>query len=76
MEFQISKDMLFSDTLVPDIFICDIMPTLPSDCVKVYIYGLFYVNITRKLQWMTLQKLGLSRDSLNAALVLLEMSNL
>ncbi|NLK68486.1 MAG: DnaD domain protein [Clostridiaceae bacterium] len=77
MEFQISKDMLFSDTLVPDIFICDIMPTLPSDCVKVYIYGLFLCKYNKKATMDDFaKKLGLSRDSLNAALVLLENEQL
>lgn len=77
MEFQLSNDMLFSDTPVPDAFICDIMPTLPSDCVKVYLYGLFLCKYNKKATMDEYAvKLGLSKDSLNAALVLLENEQL
>ena len=77
MEFQLSTDMLFSDTLVPDVFINDIMPSLPSDCVKVYIYGLYLCKYNKSISLDDFSKrLGMSRDSLNAALVLLENEEL
>jgi DnaD/phage-associated family protein len=77
MEFKALQDMLFSDTLIPDIFICDIMPSLPSDCVKVYIYGLFLCKYYKQTTLDEIAtKLGMSRDSLNAALVYLENENL
>jgi DnaD/phage-associated family protein len=77
MEFQISNDMLFSDTLVPDVFICDIMPSLPSDCVKVYIYGLYLCKYNKNISLDDFAKnLGLSTDALNAALVMLENEEL
>lgn len=77
MEFQLSPDMLFSDTPVPDAFICDIMPSLPSDCVKVYLYGLYLCKYRKNMTLDDFAKnLGLSRDALNAALVLLENEEL
>lgn len=77
MEFQLSRDMLFSDTPVPDVFICDIMPSLPSDCVKAYLYGLFLCKYNKNATMDEFaKKLGLSRDALNAALVLLENEEL
>lgn len=77
MEFQLSKDMLFSDTPVPDVFIYEIMPSLPSDCVKVYLYGLYLCKYNKNTTLDEFaQKLGLSKDALNAALVLLENEEL
>jgi len=77
MEFKALQDMLFSDTSIPDIFICDIMPSLPSDCVKVYIYGLFLCRYNKQAAMDEIaMKLGMSRDSLNAAIVYLENENL
>lgn len=77
MEFKAVQDMLFSDTDIPDIFICDIMPSLPPECVKVYVYGLFLSknNKNARLEEIS-EKLGLSVDTLNAALVFLENENL
>ncbi|HCS74441.1 MAG TPA: DNA replication protein DnaD, partial [Clostridiales bacterium] len=69
MEFLALQDMLFSDTDVPDIFICDIMPSLPSDSVKVYIYGLFLCKHSKHATLDEIStKLNMSRDSLNAVL--------
>lgn len=77
MEFRASQDILFSDTGVPDIFICERMPSLPPECVKVYIYGLFLCknNKSAKLEEIA-EKLGFSKDELNAALVTLENEEL
>jgi len=41
MFFESCKSILYSDTLVPDIFITEYMPLLSSDSVKVYLYSLF-----------------------------------
>jgi len=77
MEFLALQDMLFSDTDVPDIFICDIMPRLPSDSVKVYIYGLFLCKHSKHTTLDEIStKLNMSRDSLNAVLVALENEEL
>lgn len=41
MLFDSYKSILYSDTLVPDIFITEYMPLMNSDCIKVYLYCLF-----------------------------------
>lgn len=41
MFFESYKSILYSDTLIPDIFITEYMPLMDSDCVKVYLYCLF-----------------------------------
>jgi len=41
MIFEACKSILYSDTLVPDIFITEYMPSMSSDYVKVYLYCLF-----------------------------------
>ena len=76
MEFRVLQDMLFSDTGVPDVFICDIMPTLPSDCVKVYIYGLFLCKYNKQATWTKSPKSLAFQDSLNTSIVCLENENL
>ncbi|MBP7176733.1 MAG: DnaD domain protein [Thermoclostridium sp.] len=77
MEFRVTQDMLFSDTGIPDIFICELMPSLPPVCVKVYVYGLYLAknNKSAKLEEVA-EKLGLTKDELNAALVALENEEL
>ena len=41
MIFESCKEILYSDTLVPDIFITEYMPSMNGDFVKVYLYCLF-----------------------------------
>ena len=41
MYFQEYKSILYSDTLVPDIFISEYLPSMPCEQVKVYLYCLF-----------------------------------
>lgn len=41
MVFDANFSILYSDTLIPDVFISEYMPSLESDFVKVYIYCLF-----------------------------------
>lgn len=41
MYFESYKSILYSDTLLPDIFISEYLPSMDGDCVKVYIYCLF-----------------------------------
>lgn len=77
MEFKTNLDILFSDTGIPDIFICEKLPCLPSECVKVYVYGLFLCknNKAGKLEEIA-EKLGFSLDTLNESLVTLENEEL
>ncbi|TYQ14825.1 UNVERIFIED_CONTAM: DnaD/phage-associated family protein [Acetivibrio alkalicellulosi] len=48
MFFESYKSILYSDTLVPDIFITEYMPLLNSDCIKVYLYCLFLSKHNKK----------------------------
>lgn len=41
MAFEFSAKMLFSDTLLPDIFIKEYLPVLDGDSVRVYLYCVF-----------------------------------
>jgi DnaD/phage-associated family protein len=41
MQYLDFKSLLYSDTLVPDIFISEYLPALKSEYVKIYIYCLF-----------------------------------
>ena len=44
MQYIDFKTLLYSDTLVPDIFINEYLPALNSDYVKIYLYCLFLVG--------------------------------
>ncbi|MDQ2086058.1 DnaD domain protein [Herbivorax sp. ANBcel31] len=48
MLFDSYKSILYSDTLVPDIFITEYMPLMNSDCIKVYLYCLFLSKHNKK----------------------------
>ena len=47
MQYIDFKTLLYSDTLVPDIFINEYLPALKSEYVKIYIYCLFLVGKNR-----------------------------
>lgn len=77
MHFEAVKDILFSDTLVPDIFISDIMPNLPADAVKVYLYCLFLSKYGKEARPEDLAaKLGMSVDAVYATFTILEKEEL
>jgi len=77
MHFEAVKDILFSDTPVPDIFISDIMPNLPADAVKVYLYCLFLSKYGKEARPEDLAaKLGMSVESVQATFTILEKEGL
>jgi DnaD/phage-associated family protein len=41
MFFESNNKILYSDTLLPDIFISEYMPSMDGDCLKIYIHCLF-----------------------------------
>ena len=43
---QNDKQLLFSETQVPDIFFTDYLPELPGDYLKIYLYLVFLSNIS------------------------------
>ena len=59
MQFIDFKTLLYSDTLVPDIFINEYLPALKSEYVKIYLYCLFLVG---KNQNPSIQDLALQLD--------------
>lgn len=77
MQFEAVKNILLSDTLIPDIFLSDVMPTLPADIVKVYLYCVFLSKYGKEARPEDLSaKLGMTVDSVNAAFVVLEREEL
>lgn len=77
MHFEAVNDILFSDTLVPDIFISDIMPNLPADAVKVYLYCVFLSKYGKEARPEDLAaKLGMTVESVHATLTMLEREEL
>lgn len=48
MYFESYKSILFSDTLVPDIFLTEYMPSMDCDFVKIYLYCLFLSKYNKK----------------------------
>lgn len=77
MQFEVVKDILLSDTLVPDIFLSDVMPRIPSDAVKVYLYCIFLSKYKKEARPEDLAaKLDLSVDTVNAAFQILEREQL
>lgn len=77
MQFEVVKDILLSDTLVPDIFLSDVMPRIPSDAVKVYLYCILLSKYKKEARAEDLSaKLDLSVDTVNAAFIILEQEAL
>ena len=73
MYFDDFKSLLYSDTLVSDIFISQYMPSMDSKCVKVYIYMLFLCKHNKKVTSDELSKtLNLSLDEVKSALTALD----
>lgn len=56
MYFDFYKSILYSDTLVPDIFITEYMPSMDCDFVKVYIYCLFLSKHNKQASTQELSK--------------------
>lgn len=73
MYFEAYKSILYSDTLVPDVFITEYLPTMGSDCVKVYLYCLFLSKYDKNASNEELsKKLDLSLDCIKSCLTFLE----
>lgn len=73
MVFEANFSILYSDTLVPDVFIFEYMPSLESDFIKVYIYCLFLSKYKKKPSTeMIAKKLELRTDRVKDALMRLE----
>ncbi len=68
MQIDESRRLLFSDTLVPDIFITEYLPALDGLAVKLYVYALFAARARRTFTEAELaRRLGADPDAVRAA---------
>ena len=68
MQIDESRKLLFSDTLVPDIFITEYLPTLDGLAVKLYLYAIFVARTRRTLTEAEIaRRLGADLDAIRAA---------
>lgn len=73
MYFEAYKSILYSDTLLPDIFITEYMPSMDCDFIKVYIYCLFLSKYNKQASTEELsKKLGMEPDRVKDGLLYLE----
>lgn len=73
MLFDSYKSILYSDTLIPDIFITEYMPSMDCDYVKVYIYCLFLSKYNKQASVEDLsKKLEIPEEKVKSALTYLE----
>ena len=69
--------LLFSETVVPDIFFAEYLPQMPATCVKVYLYMIFLSKYNKdiKLNDMS-RKLALPLKDINDSISYLESESL
>lgn len=73
MNYEANMSILYSDTLVPDVFITEYMPSMDGDFVKVYIYCLFLARHGRQAAAEDIsKKLSLEAGKVQEALAWLE----
>lgn len=73
MYFEAYKKILYSDTLVPDVFITEYLPSLSSDSIKVYIYCLFLSKYDKQASIPEMSKtLDIDPDNVKSSLIMLE----
>ena len=59
MQFESFNSILYSDTLVPDIFITDYLPSMDGDLVKIYLHCLF---LSKYNKYANLQEISKKLD--------------
>jgi DnaD/phage-associated family protein len=70
MQIDESRKMLLSDTLVPDIFIMEHLPSLGGLAVKLYVYLLLTARAGRHVSEEDLaHRLGTDQDTIRAAII-------
>jgi DnaD/phage-associated family protein len=73
MLYNYCRSLLYSDTLVPDIFISEYMPSLEPEYVKVYLYCLFLSKYNKNASILALsRKLSLKEERIRDALSYME----
>lgn len=56
MNFDIKKTLLYSDTVIPDIFISEYLPNLDGDSLKLYLYCAFLAKDKKAVELCDLSK--------------------
>lgn len=70
MHIEESRKLLYSDTLVPDIFITEYLPVLNTLAAKIYIYGLLLARTKKNITETELAvRMGTDQETVKAALI-------
>lgn len=71
------KSMLFSETVIPDIFFTDYLPQIPSDFVKIYLHMVFLAKYNKDIKINDLSKtLSITYKTIEEGIKYLEENNL
>lgn len=74
---QNEKQLLFSETVVPDIFFAEYLPQLPGDYMKIYFYMVFLSKYKKDIKINDMsKKLSLPLKTINEGLKFLEENKL
>ena len=74
---QNDKQLLFSETIIPDIFFTEFLPEIPGDYLKIYLYLSFLAKYKKDIKLNDLsKKLSLPLKSINEGLKYLEDNKL
>lgn len=74
---QNEKQLLFSETVIPDIFFTEFLPEIPGDYLKIYMYLNFLAKYKKDIKLNDLsKKLSLPLKEINEGLRFLEDNNL
>lgn len=69
--------LLFSETVVPDIFFAEYLSQMPATCVKVYLYMIFLSKYNKDIKFNDMsRKLALPLKEINDAIAYLESESL
>ncbi len=73
MYFESFKSLLYSDTLIPDIFITEYMPSMDGEFLKVYLHCVFLSKHNKQATTKEIsRKLGIDLEKVKSALIYLE----
>ena len=74
---QNEKQLLFSETMIPDIFFAEHLSQIPGDYLKIYLYLIFLSKYKKDVKINDLsKKLSLPVKAINDGLKFLEDNNL
>lgn len=74
---QNEQPLLFSETVIPDIFFAEYLSQIPGDYIKIYLYLIFLAKFKKNINLNDLsKKLSLPLKSLNDGIQYLESNNL